>query len=228
VIKVRTPTLLVNLKTYSEGTGKRALDLARAAEKVGSETGVYIGLAPQFADIAMIAQSVSIPVFAQHVDAINPGAFTGYILPESIKEAGAVGALINHSEKRLVLADIDATLNRIRELDLASVVCGNNPEVSAAAAVLNPDVIAMEPPELIGTRIACSKARPEVVTGTVKLVRRVNPKIVILCGAGITTGDDVAAALELGTDGVLVASGVVKAKSPYKTLLDFASSMTRR
>jgi triosephosphate isomerase len=192
------------------------------------ETGVYIGLAPQFVDISMIAHEVSIPVFAQHVDAISPGPFTGCVLPESIQEAGAVGALINHSERRLMLADIDAILNKIRELGLISIVCGNNPEVSAAAAVLNPDIIAIEPPELIGTSIACSKAKPEVVTGTVKLVRRLNPKVIIVCGAGITTGDDVATALGLGTDGVLVASGVVKAKSPYKVLLDFAKSMTRQ
>jgi len=226
--KVRTPLILVNFKTYSEATGEKAVKLAKTAEKISLETEVCIGIAPQFVDIAPISHAVSVPVFAQHIDPIAPvGFFTGHILPESIREAGAVGTLINHSERRLTLADIDATITRASESDLLSVVCANNASVSAAVAVLKPNMIAVEPPELIGTRIPVSKAKPEVVSGTVELVKRVNPDVVILCGAGITTGEDVAAALRLGTEGVLVASGVVKAKDPYKTLLEFAESMTK-
>jgi triosephosphate isomerase len=228
LIKVQTPTIIVNLKTYTEGTGKKALEIAKTAEKVSLETGIYIGLAPQFVDISPISYAVSIPVFAQHVDYISPGAFTGSVLPESIKEAGAVGTLINHSEKQLALAEVDKIINRTRELDLASVVCCNNPKVCAAAGYLNPNVIAIEPPELIGTQIASSKAKPEVLLETVKLLRQTNPNVVILCGAGITTGEDVASALELGTDGVLVASGVVKAKSPYKVLKEFTEAMNKQ
>lgn len=224
--KVRTPLILVNFKTYSEATGRKAVKLAKTAEKVSLETEVCIGLAPQFVDIASIASAVSVPVFAQHIDPIAPGSFTGHILPESIREAGAVGTLINHSERRLKLADIDATITRARESNLLSVVCANNASVSAAAAALKPNMIAVEPPELIGTGIPVSKAKPEVVSGTVDLVKRINSDVVILCGAGITRGEDVAAALRLGTEGVLVASGVVKAKDPYKVLLEFAESIT--
>jgi len=216
----------VNFKTYFEATGRKAVKLAKTAEKISLETEVCIGLATQFVDITSIASTVSVPVFAQHIDPIAPGSFTGHILPESIREAGAVGTLINHSERRLKLADIDATIKRARESDLLSVVCANNATVSAAATVLNPSMIAVEPPELIGTGIPVSKAKPEVVSGTVDLVKSINPDVVILCGAGITRGEDVAAALRLGTEGVLVASGVVKAKDPYKVLLEFAESIT--
>ena len=226
--KVRTPLILVNFKTYSQATGKKAVELAKTAEKISLETEVCIGIAPQFVDIAPISQAVSVPVFAQHIDPIAPvGFFTGHILPESIREAGAVGTLINHSERRLTLADIDATITRASESNLLSVVCANNASVSAAAAVLKPNMIAVEPPELIGTRIPVSKAKPEVVSGTVELVKRINPDVVILCGAGITTGEDVVSALRLGTEGVLVASGIVKAKDPYKALLEFAESITK-
>jgi triosephosphate isomerase len=124
------------------------------------------------------------------------------------------------------LADIDAGINRTKELKLVSVVCTNNASVSVSAAALKPDFIAIEPPELIGTGIPVSKAKPEIVTETVKLVRIVNTEVIILCGAGITRGDDVAAALRLGTKGVLVASGIVKAKDPYKMLLEFAQAAT--
>lgn len=225
--KVRTPIILINFKTYQEATGNKAVKLAKMAEKVSIETETCIGVAPQFADIATIAQHVSVPVFAQHIDPIKPGSFTGHVLADSIKEAGAVGTLINHSERRLKLADIDATTKLARESNLISVICTNNAAVSMAAAALTPDMIAIEPPELIGTGIPVSRAKPEVVTSTVELVKQVNRDVVILCGAGITKGDDVAAALRLGTEGVLVASGIVRAKNPHKALQEFAQAVTK-
>lgn len=216
--------ILVNFKTYTEGTGKKALELAENAEKASRETGTCIGLVPQNTDIMRLAKTVSLPIFAQHIDPIIPGSFTGHVLPEAVRDAGAVGTLINHSERRLKLADIEAAIARAKELGLASVVCTNNANVSLSAATLKPDFIAIEPPELIGTGIPVSKAKPEIVTDTVELVRKINREVTILCGAGITRGDDVAAALRLGTKGVLVASGIVKAKEPYKVLLDFAKA----
>jgi len=224
---VHTPIILVNFKTYAEATGRNALKLAQTAEKINQKTGVSVGIAPQYVDIVPIAQAVSIPVFAQHIDPVTHGSFTGHVLPESVKAAGAVGTLINHSERRLKLADIDSAITRAREVSLVTVVCSNNSVVSTAAAALKPNMVAVEPPELIGTGIPVSKAKPEVVSGTVNLVKRVNPEVIVLCGAGITTGEDVAAALRLGTEGVLVASGIVKAKDPYKALLDFAEAITK-
>ena len=91
-------------------------------------------------------------------------------------------------------------------------------------AYLHPDIISIEPPELIGTGIAVSKAQPQAVTDTIKLVRAVNDNAVILCGAGISHGEDVSVALKLGTQGVLVASGIVKAKDPYIVLREFADA----
>ncbi len=225
--KIRTPIVLINFKTYLEGTGKKALELAKTAEKVSDETNICIAVAVQTVDIATIAHAVSIPLFAQHIDPVAYGSFTGHVLPESVKEAGAIGTLINHSEMRLQLADIDAVITRARELGLITVVCSNNSAVSAAVAALQPNMIAVEPPELIGTGIPVSKAKPEVVSGTVELVKRVNPKSVVLCGAGITTGEDVAAAMRLGTEGVLVASGIVKAKDPYRVLREFAEATAK-
>jgi triosephosphate isomerase len=221
-LKLQTPFILVNFKTYLEATGKRAVELAKKAEKVSRETQVQIGVAPQFTDITAIAEAVEIPVFAQHIDPIEPGSYTGHVLAEAVKEAGAVGTLINHSERQLKLSEVDAAIKIAHSRRLVSVVCANNQSISAAVAALNPDVVAVEPPELIGTGIPVSKAKPEIVTATVKLVRKVNPKVMILCGAGISHGDDVTAALKLGTQGVLVASAVVKAKDQYRVLREFA------
>lgn len=207
-----------------EATGRKAVELAKQAEKVSKETDVSIAVAPQFVDIVSVAKAVEIPVFAQHLDPIQPGSYTGHVLAEAIKEAGAMGTLINHSERRLKLVDIDAAIELAREKELISCVCVNNPSVSAAAAALKPDIVSIEPPELIGTGIAVSRAQPEVVTKTIKLVRGINMDVTVLCGAGISHGEDVATALRLGAQGVLVASAVVQAKDPYSILREFADA----
>jgi triosephosphate isomerase len=222
--KFVTPIIVVNFKTYTEATGKRAVELAQKCDKVHRETKISVAVAPQLADLTRVAEAVNIPVFAQHTDPIRPGGYTGHVLAESVKEAGAIGTLINHSERQLKLSDIDQIIRIARENHLVSIVCANNPSTSMAVASLNPDAIAIEPPELIGTGIPVSKAQPEIITGTIKLVREVNKKVVILCGAGISHGEDVAAALKLGTQGVLVASGIVKAKDPYTVTREFADA----
>lgn len=225
--KLTVPMIVINFKAYMESTGKKAIDLAKHAEKVADETGVSVGVAPQSVDIRAVADTVHIPVFAQHVDPIRPGGFTGHVLLDSVKEAGATGTLINHSERQLKLSDIDEVIRFTREKGLMSCVCANNPSISTAVATLKPDILAIEPPELIGMGIPVSKAKPEIVSDTVKQVREVNPTVTILCGAGISRGEDVAAALKLGTQGVLVASGIVKAKDQYAVIREFADSMKR-
>lgn len=217
------PVIAINFKTYIEATGERALKIAKAAEEVYKETGVTIVVAPQLADLYRIAQEVEIPIFAQHIDPIKPGSHTGHVLPEAIKEAGAVGTLLNHSENRMILADLEVAIRRAEEVGLMTMVCSNNPAVSAAVAALTPNYVAVEPPELIGTGIPVSKAKPEVITNTVELVKKVNAGVKVLTGAGISTGEDVKKALELGTVGVLLASGVTKAKDPEKAIRDLVS-----
>ena len=224
-MKIRKPIVIINFKNYLQGTGKNALTLSKIAEVVSIESGICIAVAPQYTDITDIVRNVSIPVFAQHIDSISPGSHTGHILPEAIKESGAIGTLINHSERRLPLEEIQSIVQKTKELELISVVCANTPEVAAKIASFRPDIIAIEPPELIGTGIPVSKAKPEVVTDTVSLVRKVNSTITILCGAGITIGADVSAALNLGTEGILIASGIVKVRDPRKALLDIVNAI---
>jgi len=221
--KLEEPIIAINFKTYIQATGEGAVRIARAAEKVWKETGITIVVAPQLADLYRVAQEVEIPVFAQHIDPITPGSHTGHVLPEAVKEAGAVGTLLNHSENRMVLANLEGAIRRAEEVGLMTMVCTNNPAVSAAAAALEPDYVAVEPPELIGTGIPVSKAKPEVITDTVELVRKVNPGVGVLTGAGISTGEDVKKALELGSVGVLLASGVTKAKDPERAIRDLVS-----
>ncbi len=145
---------------------------------------------------------------------------------EAVKEAGAVGTLINHSEHRLRLADIDDCVKRAKEAGLITCVCTNNLSTSKAASLLSPDFVAVEPPELIGGDISVSKAQPELVKGTVDAVKSVSPNVKVLCGAGVKNGEDVKKALELGSEGVLLASGVVKAKDVEAAMRDLISGLS--
>jgi len=221
----RTPIVILNFKTYLESTGEKSLQLAKISEEVAQETGVNIIVAPQHADLYRISGQVEIPVLAQHVDAVDAGGHPGSVLFESIKEAGAYGSLINHSEIRMKLADIQNVVEKLNENQMASVLCTNNIQTSAAAATLKPTFVAIEPPELIGSGIPVSQAEPEVVEGTVEVIHQINPDVKVLCGAGISTGEDMQAALDLGSEGVLLASGIVLADDPKKALLDLVSKL---
>ena len=221
------PLVLINFKTYLEATGKRAVDLSKRISVACRESGVSVALAPQFCDIAQVAAEVDVPVFAQHIDAIVPGASTGHILADSVKAAGADGAILNHSERTIRISEIEAAVLRARELGLTTVVCAGSADSAAALSMIQPDMVAIEPPELIGTGRAVSKEKPEVVTDSVKKIRAVNRSVKILCGAGISTGDDLYAALNLGAEGVILASGVVKSPRPETVILGFCEAVRR-
>ena len=222
---LKTPVIVLNMKTYSESTGKNALDIAKIMEKVSIETGINMAVSVQSVDIKECSENISIPVFAEHIDPIKPGSHTGWILPEAVKSAGAVGSLINHSEHRLKLADIDYCISRAKELNLDQIVCSNNILTSKAIAALSPNFLAVEPPELIGGNISVTSANPEIVSGSVKAVKDVDGKVKLLCGAGVKNGVDVARAIELGSAGVLLASGIIKSNDKEKVIRDLVSEL---
>lgn len=219
------PLIVLNFKTYAESMGEKAVRMAKFCEEVSADSGVDIIACPQIPDIYRVANAVKIPVFAQHIDAVSAGSYTGHITAECVRSAGAKGTLINHSERRLLLFEIDAALQSAKKAGLAAIVCTNNIAVTSAAAALSPDFVAIEPPELIGSGNPVSKANPEIVSGSVSAVKKINHRVKVLCGAGISTGDDVAAAIELGTVGVLLASGVIKAKDPKAALFDLVKKI---
>jgi len=225
--RIRTPLILVNFKTYIEATGKRGVELAKIADQVSRDSGVTIAVAPQFTDLKTVTEAVEIPVFSQHIDPIKPGAYTGHVLAEAVKAAGASATLLNHSERRIKISEIEEVLSLARISDLVTLVCTDTPGVSAAVASLNPDMIAIEPPDLIGTGVAVSKARPELITNAIRRIRSVNNSVDILCGAGVTTAEDVGKALELGTRGVLVSSSVVKGTNPGQLLENMTDEVLR-
>jgi triosephosphate isomerase len=225
MILLQTPVIVLNVKTYGQAIGKDVIKIARLMEEVGKENDVSMAIAVQATDIYRVKSEVSIPVWAEHIDPITPGSHTGWTLPEAVKEAGAIGTLINHSEHRLTLANIDACLTRAQETGLDNIICTNNVATSKAAAALNPQFVAVEPPELIGGYISVTTADPDIVRNSVEAVKDVNDSVKVLCGAGVKNGNDVSKALELGSAGVLLASGIVKANNKKEVIQDLASGI---
>ena len=219
------PLVAVNFKAYPQSMGDLGLNLAKFCETVSEETGVTFIVCPQQTDLKFIAHQVKIPVYAQHIDACEPGSRTGHVVAEAVKASGAQGTLINHSECRMRVFDIDWLVRECQDLALETIVCTNNIDVSKAAAALHPIFVAVEPPELIGGDISVTSANPEIVSGTVKEIKKIAPDVRILCGAGVKTGEDVRVAIELGAEGVLLASGVVKAKDPKQVLYELVEEV---
>jgi triosephosphate isomerase len=210
--------IIVNFKTYAEATGQKAVDLAKICEKVAHDTSTPIFVVVQNVDLFRVKSAVKIPVFAEHVDPISFGANTGKDLPEALLANGATGVLINHSEDSDHFINIEKSIRRSREIGLQTIVCAPTADSCAALANFHPDFLAVEPPELIGGDISVSKARPELISDTVRQVRKNYMNITVLCGAGIKDDEDVRIAQKLGCEGILLASGITKAKDPEKAL----------
>jgi len=222
--------LAVNYKAYKTAYGSLGVKISKEIDSIAKEYegSVRVILLPPLTELAVVSREVEVAeVFAQHVDPVDEGPYTGHVTINMVKEAGAVGVMVNHSEKRLRLDEINFILNKARESGLEVLACADTAEVAAAISVLNPNMLAIEPPELIGTGIPVSKAKPEVVLKTLNLIRKHNDKVKVLTGAGITTGDDVKAAVNLGTQGVLVASAIMKSPNPRKTVEDLIKALTK-
>ena len=221
---LRVPIFIVNVKSYV--WGRKALRLARIAEKVAQGTSVNVVVIPQLVDIHAIANGVSLQVFAPHMDYLSSGRGTGRILPEAVKEAGAVGTMLNHVENRLALLDVTRTIDRAREVGLFCMVCCSSPEESRAVATLGPDAIISEPPSRIGTLRSVGKDS-QYVAESIRMVKEVNPAIAVICGAGVSSGEDVAELIRLGVDGTGATRAICEAKNPFDLLKEMVEAVER-
>ncbi len=183
---------------------------------------------PQAVDIADVARETRhLHVFAQHMDPVSPGRGAGAVLAEAIRAAGAVGTMLNHSERRMTLADIAGAIRRAGEAGLATMVCADSPDEAAAVALLGPDIVLAEPPELIATSRSAATEMRWFVERAVERVHRIDPDILVMCGAGVQTPEDVARMIELGVDGTGSSSAVLKADHPIAQLEAMLGAMRR-
>ncbi len=221
------PILAVNMKAYESAFGERALDVARSAREVAnSYNDIRLILVANPLNASRLV-SVYEDLYIQHADPVGFGAYTGFLPPGGVKLEGIRGVLLNHSEHKILYRDLEKTINMARDAGLEVMTCADTPGEAASIAHLKPDMIALEPPELIGTGIPVSRAKPDVITRGVSTVKSIDEEILVLAGAGITSGNDALRALELGAQGVLVASTVMKSREPGKKMMELAEWMTR-
>ena len=217
------PLVVVNLKTYETAHGAAAEDLARAIASVETDARVVV-VVSAFDLAAVVAAAPKLEVWCQHLDPVGFGSFTGWLHPSTAVERGASGTLINHAEHKVSIEHVAMLLDTVPE-SFTVCACAADIEEARALTALQPDFVAVEPPELIGGDISVTTADPSIVSGTAAAVREISDEVGILCGAGVKNGADVAAAIELGTEGVLLASGVTKADDPTAVMAELVSSL---
>lgn len=208
--KIRAPYFEVGPKCIM--WGERMLKLSKTIDQIAYKYDLDVIVTPQYADIRLIAENTQyIHVYAQHMDSLRPGRGLGSVLPESLKEAGAVGVMLNHAEKKLTLEEVKAAIARADEVGLATIVCADTVEEIKNIAALGPNLIVAEPTELIGTGVASDMG---YVRDTIAAVNAINPDIMVLQGAGISGPEDVANVIRAGALATGCTSGILKADNP--------------
>lgn len=219
--KLKSPFFYANPKAYLYG--KDLFEFAKKADEISANYGIQIIISPQQADIRLIANNTkNLLIFAQHIDPINQGRGHGLILPESIKEAGAVGTVLNHGEFQLKFSHISKSIKKAKNLNLMTLVAGESLDELAALARLNPDIILAEPSELIGSG---ERSSQEYVKDSIRTVKEINSEIKVMHGAGISSGEDIKDIIISGSDAAGAASGIFESNTPIKVLEEFISAM---
>lgn len=218
--------LILNYKTYPEATGKAADELTRIAHEADMGTTVNIVVCPQLTDLNRLKSTYpALNFWAQHVDPLPAGRNTGWITPTAIKSVGAEGSLVNHSEHSLIDSMIMATVMSLEEHNLQSCVCvPDSGTLTALARAATPDnpllkfspptFTAYEPPELISGDVSAVASEFHLQQTKDALEQLQSFNTIPILGAGIKDSSDVEKALRLGFEGVLIASGFVKAEDP--------------
>ena len=221
--KIKAPFFEFGPKAYIYG--KRLLALVDAIDRAAEKYDIDVIVDPLASDINLLASKVKrVQIYAQHMDYIAPGRGMGAILPEAIKEAGAVGVLLNHAERKLTLEEIEKTIRRADEVGLATIVCADTMEEMRAIAQLGPNQIVAEPTELIGTGKPSSM---DYVLESIAVVKAIHPDILVLQGAGISNGTDVYNVIRAGAEATGSSSGIVKATSPEAMAEEMIAAVRR-
>ncbi len=200
------PFLIVNPKAYLGSA--ETLELARLTDELAAQFGIDVIFTAQHVDLRMVAEATEhVTVTAQHMDPIRKGRGMGHILPDSLVEAGARAVVLNHAEHPLQLAVLDETIERAKEVGLMTIVCADSEAQCRAVAHLHPTMMICEPTANIGTgRMDAS----DYIERTTKVVKEVDPSILVIQAAGVTGADDIIRVLAQGADGSGGTSGIVK------------------
>jgi len=214
------PLIVVNFKTYSTALAEHAETLGKLMADV--DTNARMVAVTSAFDLSSVSAISGLEVWSQHLDPVGQGSYTGWLEPQTAIARGASGTIINHAEHKVSIEHVRDLMAMLPE-GFPICACAADVAEARALAKLNPTFIAVEPPELIGGEISVTTADPAIVSDTVAAVKEVNPNVRVLCGAGVKNGKDVATAISLGAEGVLLASGVTKANDIPTVLRDLVS-----
>lgn len=211
--------IVINFKNYKSGSS--AIRLAGNIWKILPDAIVAAGAA----DIRQISSIYpKEKIFAQHVDFVEGKLSTGFLSAETLKSHGGKGSLLNHSEHRLTIELIRKTVKQMKKEKLKIILCAKDLEEAKSFISLAPDAIAFEDKKLIGSGKSITKYKSKAVEKFASTLK--GTKIIPLCGAGISTAEDILAAYELGCKGVLIASAIASApKQKVKKLLKEISAL---
>jgi len=213
-IAIKPPFFEIGPKNYL--FGDEVLELALAADEVSEKYDVDVLFTTPYADIRMVSEKTeNIHVFAPHMDCDPIGLGLANVLPESMKAAGAVGVMLNHTERPLSFEALSDTMARAGELNLITNVCADSVEEIQNIARLNPFIITAEPAELIALRTGVDL---DYATKACESIKAINPDIYVLIGAGIKDGSDVYNAIMAGADASGSSSGIIKAQNPVSMI----------
>lgn len=195
------------------------------ADKMANKYPISIFVTVPYTDIATISNATNnIIVTAQHMDGISPGRGMGYVLPNAIKNAGANATFLNHAEHSLTTSELVKSIEKANQLDILTIVCADSIAEAKALSMLNPDIILCEPTELIGTGKTSDES---YIIKTNEAIKSINPDILVMQAAGISTADDVYKTISLGADGTGCTSGIVCADDPKKMLIDMIEAAVK-
>ncbi|MGI6536918.1 MAG: triose-phosphate isomerase [Caldicoprobacterales bacterium] len=223
--KIRTPFFEIGTKNYIWGDA--VLELAKAADEAAEKYDIDVLFITPVVEIRRIAENTkNLIILAPYMDTLRPGRGMADILPEAVKDAGAKGVVVNHSEKPMTLPAIKATIERANELDMLVFACADTIAEAKAIAQLGPDIINPEPSELIGGA-AGKVSDMSYVKESIKAIKEINPNILVEQAAGITTGQQVYDFIMAGSEAAGAASGILNAEDPIAKMYEMVEA-TRR
>jgi triosephosphate isomerase len=216
--------LILNLKNYAESTGKNlpaVLDALKAAQAAEPRLKDILFVAPALYDLHFaLANYPELNIISQHVTANPVGSTTGRIPAESLLALGLTHSVINHSEHRFDFSRLLTEVEKINAVGMKLVVCCESLEEAEQLMAKSPMAIAFEDKDLIGTGNSITTGRPDDVKAFVQMM---GDKVLPIIGAGVSTAEDVAAGLEMGAKGFILASAFVKAADRQQKVLELAA-----
>ncbi len=215
--------IVVNLKHYSISSGPNAERFLSSFIGMDIRDDVEVVFALNPIDLRLASNFPELNFYSQHADPVQYGAFTGHLSIESLLDLGLDGTLLNHSERRLDKDTIKKTVDIAHRHDFPAILCAENLIEAGELSELKPEYIAYEPPELIGGNVSVTSAKPEIISEVVEKCRE--SRVPVLVGAGVKSSDDLQKSIELGAQGVLIASGIVLSKNPVSSLTSLVEKL---